>query len=336
MSDVRKDIDVEVEEHHGNKGGARMQLGICIDLGSRQDLHSQIMATRHMLDRAEAAGLDSVWIGESYHREPKSFHLPRPLLILSHLAAYTRMRIGTGVLLLRAYDPVALSYEAALLDQISQGRFTLGIGLGNASLRGMIGYSGSDASGFLDQGLATLRDAWNTRADSCCFRPIPGPLQRNGPPILVAGRGKQAIARAVKYGEGYYAATNYSDELLRAQAVAYRNAGGDGSVVVNRLCIVHRNGHEARRLSEDYFRDIIREYQRAGLWGIMPDGTAEPTAGVVLAGSPIEVLQKMQVYSSWGVTAVNLRLLPFGYTCQSAEGMLDLLRTEILPALNDG
>lgn len=336
MSDVRKDVDVEVQEHHSNRGGTRMQLGIALDLGSRQDLHSQIMATRRMLDRAEAAGLDSVWIGESYHRKPKSFHLPRPLIILSHLAAYTAMRMGTGVLLLRAYDPIALSYEAALLDQISQGRFTLGIGLGNASLRGMIGYSGSDASGFFDQGLATLRDAWNAGASSSCFRPIPGPLQRKGPPILVAGRGKQAIARAIKYGDGYYAATNYSDELLRAQAAAYRKAGGNGSVVVNRLCIVNRSEHEARRLSQDYFRDIIREYQTAGLWGIMPGGNAEPTAGVILAGSPIEVLQKLQVYSSWGVTAVNLRLLPFGCTCQSAEGTLDLLRTEILPALTDG
>lgn len=334
MSDMNSNVDIC--DNHGNKEWARLQLGIALDLGSRQTLHNQMETTRHLLDLAETAGLDSVWVGESYHREPKSFHLPRPLIILSHLAAYTGMRLGTGVLLLRAYDPIALSYEAALVDQITDGRLTLGIGFGNASLRGTIGYSGKSASGFFDEGLATLRDAWNAGAGSSGFRPIPEPVQRGGPPILVAGRGQKAIARAVKYGRGYYAATNYSDDLLRMQAAAYREAGGNGSVVVNRLCIVRRSGQEARRLSLDYFGNTVREYQLAGLWGIMPDGHAEPTSGVILAGSPTEILQKLQVYSSWGLTGVHLRLLPFGGTFQSAQGTLELLRTEIVPALDSG
>src|SRR5215510_455026 len=76
-------------------------------------------------ERAEAAGFDSVWLGE-HHNNPLLY--PRPLLGLAAIASRTRrLRLGTGVLLLPLYHPLAVAEEAAMVDVISGGRLILGV-----------------------------------------------------------------------------------------------------------------------------------------------------------------------------------------------------------------
>lgn len=80
--------------------------------------------------RAEAAGFDSVWLGE-HHNNPLLY--PRPLLGLAAIASRTRrLRLGTGVLLLPLYRPLDVAEEGAIVDVISNGRLILGVGAGYA------------------------------------------------------------------------------------------------------------------------------------------------------------------------------------------------------------
>lgn len=81
-------------------------------------------------ERAEAAGFDSVWLGE--HHDNPILH-PTPLVRLAAIASRTnRIRLGTGVLLLPLYHPLAVAEEAAMVDVISGGRLILGVGAGYA------------------------------------------------------------------------------------------------------------------------------------------------------------------------------------------------------------
>ena len=81
-------------------------------------------------ERAEADGFDSVWLGE-HHNSPVLY--PTPLVGLAAIAARTRrIRLGTGVLLLPLYHPVAVAEEGAMVDVISEGRLILGLGAGYA------------------------------------------------------------------------------------------------------------------------------------------------------------------------------------------------------------
>ena len=60
-----------------------------------------------MAERAEAAGFDSVWIGDSITARPRH----EPLTLMAAIAARTkRVRLGTGVLLPALRNPVVLAH----------------------------------------------------------------------------------------------------------------------------------------------------------------------------------------------------------------------------------
>ncbi|WP_051570801.1 LLM class flavin-dependent oxidoreductase [Cryptosporangium arvum] len=288
-----------------------MKLGLALDLGSAALVADQVGDALPVLRTAEDVGVDAVWIGESYHRRPEPFHLPSALLVLAHLAARTSLRLGTGVLLLRAYDPLRLAYETALLDQLSGGRLTVGIGLGPADLRTRFGTSTRP-----DAALETLRKAWNEVA--------PAPV--SGPRLLVGGGAEVAVRRAATYGDGYYAATNYTDRLLARQASAYRELVPGGKVVANRLCLVHPDGSRARELAEQYFAPVAGYYSSRGLWESVP---GDPAAPSTLVGTPAEVGAALRGYAEAGVTTVNLRVKPFGTPPDVARRTLELVTAAI-------
>src|SRR5689334_25187254 len=72
-----------------------------------------------MAERAEAAGFDSVWIGDSITARPRH----EPLTLMAAIAARTRrVRLGTGVLLLALRNPVVLAHLIATVDRVEIGR----------------------------------------------------------------------------------------------------------------------------------------------------------------------------------------------------------------------
>src|SRR3989441_2423296 len=77
-------------------------------------------------ERAEGAGFDSVWIGDSLTARPRH----EPLTLMSAIAARTRrVRIGTGVLLPALRNPVVLAHVVGTLDRVAEGRVILGVGI---------------------------------------------------------------------------------------------------------------------------------------------------------------------------------------------------------------
>ena len=60
-----------------------------------------------------------------------SYNTPSPMLSLAAVASHTsRIMLGTSVIIASQYNPVRIAEEAAMLDVISNGRFTLGAAIG--------------------------------------------------------------------------------------------------------------------------------------------------------------------------------------------------------------
>ena len=93
---------------------------------TREAVMSGAPATGPLLDlavRAEKAGYDGVWVGDSLLARPRH----DPLTLLAAIAAATEtVTLGTAVLLPAYRNPVVLAQQLATLDQLSAGRLVVG------------------------------------------------------------------------------------------------------------------------------------------------------------------------------------------------------------------
>jgi alkanesulfonate monooxygenase SsuD/methylene tetrahydromethanopterin reductase-like flavin-dependent oxidoreductase (luciferase family) len=310
-----------------------MRLGVAIDLGSAAATRPQVDRAARLLETAEANGLSSVWAGESYHVRPEVFHLPAVLIVLAHLSGRTDLPLGTAVLLARAYEPRRLAYEAALLDQLCAGRLTLGLALGNADLAERVGggMDGRSPGEWFASVVTSLRESWSGPAVA------PPPARPGGPPMLLGGRTRAAALRAATVGDGYYAATNYGDDLLAARAAEYwdargGSAGSAGEVAVTRLCLVAEDAGRAREAAGQYFASVVRYYTGRRAWFGL---NGPETPRFPLVGTPEEVVAALRRYASSGVTSVQLRVAPYGTPPEVARRTLELVGKAVLPELDE-
>jgi probable F420-dependent oxidoreductase len=172
---------------------------------------------------AEAAGFDSLWGGEHVvlpdpqaPPSPMAPHEPilDPVIALTYCAAVTsRVRLGTGIIILPQRNPLVLAKELASLDALSGGRLIFGVGVGylEPEFRAL-GAPFERRGAVADDYLAAMRAIWSQdrpahRGPFVSFAGVqahPRPVQRPHPPIVVGGRTAPAFRRAVEHGHGWY------------------------------------------------------------------------------------------------------------------------------------
>ncbi len=196
-----------------------------LKLGYLLPTREQIMAgrpeTRGMLElatRAEALGFDGIWVGDSLTARPRH----EPLSLLAAVAARVpRVELGTAVLLPALRNPVLLAHQAATIDQISEGRLILGVGIARdvPSIRAEFTAAGVPFErrvGRMIEGLDLARKLWTGEpVDHEGFWSLKGaalgpPAYRpGGPPLWIAGSLPQSLERAGKHFDGWL--PNYGD-----------------------------------------------------------------------------------------------------------------------------
>jgi probable F420-dependent oxidoreductase len=160
-------------------------------------------------ERAEAAGLDSVWIGDSLTARPRH----EPLTLLAAVAARTRrVRLGPAVLLPALRTPVVLAHALATLDRIAEGRLILGLGIAadNPAIRSEFAHAGVPferrVGRFLEM-IEICRAVWTRDHVSFSGKHFtledvtvePKPHRPGGPPIWIGGSGPTALREAARF-----------------------------------------------------------------------------------------------------------------------------------------
>src|SRR5512132_1432085 len=190
-----------------------------------------------LAERAEAAGFDSVWIGDSITAKPRH----EPLTLLAAVAARTkRVRLGTAVLLPALRQPVVLAQIVATLDRIAEGRVILGVGIaGDApAIRKEfenVGVPFERRVGRFLEILEICRALW--RRDGVSFHGKhfsledvtmdPKPHRAGGPPIWIGGSGPIALREAARFDAWFPTGPSvefFAEQFPRIQAAA-RAAG---------------------------------------------------------------------------------------------------------------
>ncbi|WP_432014552.1 LLM class flavin-dependent oxidoreductase [Streptomyces cucumeris] len=197
--------------------------------GHQEALHRAVRSA----ELAEVSGLDAVWLAE-HHFVPYGV-CPSAVTLAAHLLGRTRtLGVGTAVSVLPTAHPVALGEQAALLHQVSGGRFTLGVGRGGPWVDLEVFGAGLEAfeHGFpesLDLLLRWLREPRvGADGERFAFREVPvvprcedplGPRGAVSPPVVVACTSPGSVRLAAERGLPMLLGMHCGDEE-KAEAVA--------------------------------------------------------------------------------------------------------------------
>ncbi len=149
-----------------------------------------------------------------------------PLIALAAAAAVTeRIGLCTSVLLapLRL-NPVDLAKKALSLNALSNGRFTLGLGLGGREDDYEVSEIDTEGRGKrFDAMLERMREVWD--GDEV------GPATAPPPRVVIGGGVDASFARAARFGEGWIAGGSPPDQyaaMAEKAKAAWSEAGREG------------------------------------------------------------------------------------------------------------
>ena len=263
---------------------------------------------------AERLGYESVWATDFLTPTPESGvragerpNWFEPMVTLAYAAAETsRVKLGTGIIILPYRDPVILAKQAATLDRLSKGRFLLGLGLGawRSEFRAVAAWRGRAHRGDMaaeftevlrrllarEAGAVTFEGAYVSIRDVALDpKPVQDPL-----PFYMVGRNDDALERIAKFGNALMAPHDAAAERRRALAErtgAYGRSIDKFDVLAEGELLLAKN-HEAAAAAyrESRFgqyralRGLDLDRQIAANWVGTPESVAEKIGMVMEQG----------------------------------------------------
>jgi alkanesulfonate monooxygenase SsuD/methylene tetrahydromethanopterin reductase-like flavin-dependent oxidoreductase (luciferase family) len=211
---------------------------------------------------------------------------PEPLVTLAVIAgAAGRIRVQTEVLLAPLREPVLMAKQAATLDRLSNGRLTLGIGLGaRRDDYKAVGIEPRRRGARLDQIMTEMRRIWSGEPYGEDIGPIgPAPARRGGPEILFGGFTEATSRRIARFGDGLLCASPIAemDRLFHATKQAWEAAGRAGRPKL----VAQLNAALGPERTIDEARAHIRRYYSGPQYMELPEDYADLVVQRMLTAS---------------------------------------------------
>jgi probable F420-dependent oxidoreductase len=284
-------------------------------------------------ERAEVLGFESLWAWDHVILgvDP-SFPILDAVGTLTALAARTsKIRLGTGVLVLPLRNPTVAAKALGTLDVISNGRLIVGVAAGwYAREFDAVGVPFKQRGRLFERNLDILVRLWTEarvtlQADEFNLREAvmrPPTVQRPRPPILIGGYVDAVLKRVATKADGwltyFYTPESYTRAWQKIVGFA-REAGRDPKTLTgtNQLAILVG---ASRAETEEPMRRWLQTEWDVAAW-------SESTIEHAIRGSVKECIEQLRAHVASGVD--RLILIPYRYQPEQVE----LIAREILPAL---
>ena len=335
-----------------------------------QPTHAEAFADAfEEIDLAEELGLDTVWLGEM-HFNPNRSVLSAPIIVATAIASRTkRLRTGMAVQVLPLIHPLRIAEETATVDQISEGRFELGVGRsGNVRAYDIMGIDYAESRERFQEALDIILQAWSGETFSyegkyntitnATLSPVP--YQKPHPKIRIAASSEDSFGRIGRLGHPIFLGLRAMDvedlkNNLEDYKAEWRAAGhpGDGGDINVRVPVYLAPSdaeaiEEPRDSIEAFFRRQreLFEYSlgRAGVevaerrqarYEKLANSSYEDLLQTrVVFGSPERVIDRLSEFKeTLGATGITAELNPGGFLPKEAvHRSLSLLTQEVMPA----
>ena len=327
------------------------RFGVCYDFRNppdsgiaMPDLYAQALQQIRWLDEI---GIDLVWFTE--HHFVDDGYLPAWIPVASAAAAVTRcVRFSSDICLLPFFNPVRLAEDLAVLDNISNGRVEVGLGMGYAPHEfAGFGIPVSHRVSLMDEGLEVLSRAFTgetfsfsgKRYEFSDVRITPGFVQEGGPPMWIAAMSAAGARRAARFN------TNFLPQGDRTQTLdvwhaAHADAGT--STAQKRIGIikgvfvtddVEREWPQVRD-SERYRMNLYRRFFAESETNF---GAGEHIPQTWVVGDVDQCVAELQDFmNTYGVTDLVTWAMPPGLSSDVMQHSLERFVLEVVPRLRAG
>jgi alkanesulfonate monooxygenase SsuD/methylene tetrahydromethanopterin reductase-like flavin-dependent oxidoreductase (luciferase family) len=261
--------------------------------------------------QAEDLGFDSIWVGDHllYRYADGSARGPwEAWTLMAALAAATRrVRIGPLVACTSFHNPAVLAKQADTLDEISGGRFVLGLGAGwNETEFRAFGIPFDHRISRFEEAFTIIRtllregaidfDGRYHQARDCELRPRGPSAGRGGPPLLVGSSGERMLAITAPHVDAWNA--------------WYADTGNEPGGVAPLRERVDRAARAAGRDPAAIERTVAVQVRASGGRGRVMGDTSTAQQVAPVSGTAEEIATALAAYVAAGIAEVQLVVDP--------------------------
>ena len=242
------------------------------------------------------------------------------LIALTAAAAVTeRIGLMANTLIEPAYDPIVVARQAAALDQLSEGRFVLGLAVGWRPMDYEVaGRSYADRGKRLDADVDLMKRIWRGERVNGADKVLsPRPTNGESVPLAFGGNVAASFRRAAEQGVGWTAAGAPPEEVrdLAAKArAAWAAAGRSGQPRLWAL-VYFGLGPDAQPTGERYLTDYYGDWGPGMAAGMPKDAAA--ISATVGAFAAVGVDELFFVTTSGELNQLDLLSAAIGATSES-------------------
>ncbi|HUZ64105.1 MAG TPA: TIGR03619 family F420-dependent LLM class oxidoreductase [Acetobacteraceae bacterium] len=286
--------------------------------------------------RVEELGYDSLWVWDHMLLgvDP-NFPIIDSLTVLTGIAARTsRIKLGTGILVLPLRNPVTLAKQLSSIDQLSQGRLIMGMASGWYKREfDAVGIPFDKRGKIMDENLEILNRLWteakvdgeymNHKISAAVM--YPKPFQQPRMPILIGGYVDRVLQRAATVGDGwltyFYQAADFAKSWAKIRDFA-QAAGKDPAKLLNASQLPIMVGASRQAVEADMMDWLNRE------WDFPAHSDCSRESAIM--GSVDECVAQLKEHRAAGVQKIIF--VPYKYR----QDQVETIAREIIPRLKAG